>query len=350
LSAQEHEPAKNVAERRGTSEGDSVEHRNRWGGRRALPLSLLGVVALTTVVACGGGDIEEADAPEGGADCGDFNMAINPWVGYEASAYVVGQVAANELGCNVEYKTLKEEIAWQGMGSGEVDVVIENWGHEDLKKKYIEDQGTAVEVGPNGNIGIIGWYVPPWLADEHPEVLNWENLNDFADEFATSESGGKGQLLDGDPSFVTNDEALVQNLDLDFEVVYAGSENALIAAFEQAEENKEWVIGYFYEPQWFFQQVQLQKVSLPPYEPGCDADPEKVACDYPEYILDKIASAEFMEEDGPAARLVEAFEWTNEDQNVVAEYIAEDKMEQADAAEKWIADNPDKVEAWLETQ
>ena len=323
---------------------------NRRGGRPALPLSIIGAVALTGLVACGGGDIESSDTPAGSEECGDFNMAINPWVGYEASAYVVGEVAAKELGCNVEYKTLKEELAWQGFGSDEVDVVIENWGHEDLKKKYIDEQGTAVEVGPNGNIGIIGWYVPPWLAKEHPEVLDWENLNDFADEFETSESNGKGQLLDGDPSFVTNDEALVENLDLDFEVVYAGSENALIAAFEQAEENKEWVIGYFYEPQWFMSVVPLEKVSLPPYKEGCDADPEEVACDYPEYQLDKIARADFMEEDGPAARLVDAFEWTNDDQNVVAKYIAEDGMDQEEAAQKWIDDNPDKVDAWLASQ
>ena len=41
--------------------------------------------------------------------------------------------------------------------------------------------------------------------------------------FKTSESGGKGQLLDGDPSYVTNDEALVKNLDLDYKVVVGGA-------------------------------------------------------------------------------------------------------------------------------
>jgi len=305
------------------------------------------VVAAVALVGCGSQTVESETPAAGGEECGDFNMAINPWVGYEASAYVVGQLAETELGCDVEYKTLKEEIAWQGFGTGEVDVGIENWGHEDLKKKYIEEQGTAVRVGPNGNIGIIGWYVPPWLAEEHPDVTDWQNLNDYADEFETSESNGKGQLLDGDPSFVTNDEALVENLDLDFEVVYAGSEAALIQAFRQAEENQEWVLGYFYEPQWFMSEVPLVKVNLPEYEPGCDADPEEVDCDYPRYVLDKIASAEFMDSGSPAATLVENFEWTNEDQNTVAGYIAQDGMDQEDAAEKWIADNPDKVEAWL---
>ncbi len=313
-------------------------------GTRILALLAATGLALS---ACGGGDIEETDAAAGGEECGEFNMAVNPWVGYEASAYVVGQVAANELGCQVEYKDLKEELAWQGFGTGEVDVVIENWGHEDLKKKYIEEQGTADEVGPNGNVGIIGWYVPPWLAEEYPDITNWENLNKYADEFQTSESGDQGQLLDGDPSFVTNDEALVENLDLDFKVVYAGSEAALIQSFRQAEANQEWVIGYFYEPQWFMSEVPLVKVDLPPYKPGCDVPPDEVDCDYPKYILDKIASKEFMESDSPAAQLVENFEWTNDDQNVVAKYIAEDGMKAEDAAEKWIEENPDKVEAWL---
>ncbi|MBA2416443.1 MAG: glycine/betaine ABC transporter substrate-binding protein, partial [Geodermatophilaceae bacterium] len=247
------------------------------------------------VSACGGGDIQETAAPEDGTDCGDFNIAINPWVGYEASAHVVGYVAATELGCNVEYKSLKEEVAWQGFGSGEVDVVIENWGHDDLKAKYIDEQGTAQDAGPNGNIGVIGWFLPPWMVEEYPDITEWENLNKYAEMFRTSESGDNGQLLDGDPSFVTNDEALVQNLDLNFTVVYAGSEPALIQAFRQAEENREPLLGYFYAPQWFLSQVPLVKVNLPPYTEGCDADPEAVACDYPEYILDKIVATSFAE-------------------------------------------------------
>ena len=316
--------------------------------RRGWVLTFVGAVAASALVACGGGDIEETNAPEGAADCGDFNIAINPWVGYEASAHVVGYVASSQLGCDVEYKDLKEEIAWQGFGTGEVDVNLENWGHPDLVKKYIDGQGTAVDVGPNGNEGVIGWYVPPWLAEEHPDITNWRNLNKYADEFETSESHGKGQLLDGDPSFVTNDEALVENLNLNYEVVYAGSEAALIQAFRDAEENHEWVIGYFYEPQWFMSEVPLVKVDLPPYKPGCDANPEEIACDYPPYHLNKIASKEFMESGSPAAQLVENFEWTNEDQNLVAKYIAQDGMDQEEAAQKWVEDNPEKVDAWLQ--
>ena len=316
--------------------------------RRSRRLTSVAVAAVTGLVlaGCGGGDIKTSDAGSS-SKCGDLNMAINPWVGFEASAHVVGYIAKTELGCKVTYKDLKEEVAWQGFGSGTVDVVIENWGHADLVKKYIDGNKTAADFGPNGNKGIIGWYVPPWLAKANPDILDYKNLNKYADKFKTSESGGKGQLLDGDPSFVTNDEALVKNLDLNYKVVYAGSEPALIQAFKKAEENKSWVIGYFYAPQWFLSEVDLKKVALPAYTDGCDADAAKIACDYPEYTLNKVVSTKWSESGDDSVKLVKNFNWTNDDQNLVAKYIAEDKMDPEEAAKKWVDANPDKVKAWL---
>ncbi len=199
-------------------------------------------------------------------------------------------------------KDLKEQVSWAGFGTGEVDLILENWGHPDLTKQYITDQKTAVDLGQTGNKGIIGWYVPPWLAAAHPDITDWNNLNNYAAQFKTSESGDKGQLLDGDPSYVTNDNALVTNLNLNFKVVQGGSETSLIQSFRQAEAQKQFFLAYFYEPQWFFEEMKLVQVNLPPYKEGCDADAAKVACDYPPYDLNKIASAKFAELGQPGGR------------------------------------------------
>ncbi len=311
--------------------------------------------ASLAVTACGsGGSIDEqtkqneANSADGG-NCGELNMAVNPWVGFEADAYVVGHVAEEKLGCKVNYKELKEDVSWQGFGTGDVDVVIEDWSHPDLEKKFFADagDGSAEDFGPTGNVGIIGWYVPPWLAKEYPDILDYKNLNKYAEKFKTSESGGKGQFLGADPSYVQFDEAIVSNLKLDFKVVFSGSEAASIQAFQKAEKNKEFLIGYFYEPQWLFAEVPLEKVALPPYTDGCQAPPAKTACDYAETTLKKIVSTSWVEEGSPAVDLVKNFQWTNDDQNTVAKYIAADGMSSEDAAAKWVADNPDKVDAWL---
>ncbi len=317
--------------------------RRTWGRRR---WAVLVAVAALGLAGCGGGGIEDNKAAKDG-DCGDLRIAVNPWTGYVSNAHVIGYVAKSKLGCNVTYPDVKEEVAWQGMSSGSIDTVVENWGHDDLIKKYITDQGTVVDAGPTGGKGIIGWYVPPWMAEKYPDITDWKNLNKYADLFKTSESGKKGQLLDGDPSYVTNDEALVKNLKLDYKVVVGGSEAGLIQSFKSAEKNKKPLLAYFYEPQWFFSEMKLVHVDLPPYEEGCDADAAKVACDYPPYELNKLISKKFEDSGSPAVDLVKNFTWTNDDQNIVSTYIAQDNMKPEDAAKKWVEDNPDKVDAWL---
>jgi glycine betaine/proline transport system substrate-binding protein len=205
----------------------------------------------------------------------------------------------------------------------------------------------AVEQGLTGNKGVIGWYVPPWMAERYPDIVDWTNLNDYARKFATGRSGGKGQLLGGDPSFVTNDAALIANLKLDYKVVYAGSEDALIAAFREAEAEKEPLIGYFYTPQWLLSEIKLVHIALPLYRPGCDADPKTVACDYQPYDLDKIARKAFVDSGSPAADLIKNFSWTNDDQNAVARDLTVKKLSRDEAAKRWLDANRPTWQQWL---
>ncbi len=307
----------------------------------------IALAAALTLSACGGAKISEQAGSSGTQNCGQLNLAVNPWVGYEANAAVVSYVAEHNLGCKVNKKDLKEEVSWQGFSTGEVDAVLENWGHDDLKQKYINEQHAAVPAGSTGVKGTIGWFVPKWMVDEHPDITDWHNLNKYADLFKTSESGDKGQLLDGDPSFVTNDEALVKNLNLNYKVVYAGSENALDEAFGKASQQHTPLIGYFYTPQWLETQMQLVKINLPAYQPGCDADAQKIACDYPPYDLDKVMSKKFADRGGPVVNLIKNFHWTNADQNQVASWIAKDKLTDDQAAKRWVDAHQDQVKEWL---
>lgn len=304
------------------------------------------ICVVVAMLLPGHGDINKAEAASSGS-CGELNIAVNNWVGYEADAFVVGEVAAKRLGCIVNYIYVDEQISWQGFANGQIDAVLENWGHPELVDLYIDKLKVAEDAGPIGVDGVIGWYVPPWMVKKYPDITNWKNLNKYADLFKTTESGGKGQLLDGDPGFVTNDEALVKNLHLDYKVVFAGSEAALIQAFRTAQRNKTPMLGYFYSPQWFLSEVPLVKVDLPKYKPGCDADPAKIACDYPAYKLNKVVSTSFAKAGGPGYDLIKRFKWSEDDQNLVARYIVEDGMSPEKAAAKWIAANPKKVEAWL---
>lgn len=319
--------------------------------RRSTRMGAVGVAAVLalSLAACGGGGISN-NAGTGGKACGTVNVAVNGWVGYESDAYVVGNVLKSKLGCTVNYVKLSEQPSWAGMASGTVDTIVENWGHDDLVAKYITQQHVVEDAGKTGNKGIIGWYVPPWMAKQYPDITKWQNLNKYSSLFKTSESGSQGQLLDGDPSYVTNDQALVTNLHLNFKVVVGGSEAALIQSFKTAEANKTPLLAYFYEPQWFFSQMKLVKVNLPAYSSDpkvCPTAASAIKCDYPPYDLNKLISTKFANSGSPAVKVIKNFTWTNDDQNQVSTDISANGMSPDAAAQKWIAANPDKVAAWL---
>ncbi|MEU4427660.1 ABC transporter substrate-binding protein [Actinoplanes sp. NPDC024001] len=312
-----------------------------------MRLSYVAIFSLLFAAGCEGATSDSGEPAPSAGSKGTVNLAVNPWVGYESNAAVIEYLLEKKLGYTVETKNLKEEISWQGFETGEVDAIVENWGHDDLKKTYIEEKKVAVDAGPTGNTGVIGWYVPQWMADQYPDITDWKNLNKYAELFKTSESGGKGQLLDGDPSYVTNDEALVANLKLNYKVVYSGSEAALIKAAQQATAQKKPLLFYFYEPQWLFAKEKYARVKLPPYTEGCDADPKKVACDYPDYALDKIVSKKFADTGGAAYQLVKNFKWTNDDQNLVSDYLTNQGMTPEQAAEKWVTEHEATWKPWM---
>jgi glycine betaine/proline transport system substrate-binding protein len=316
----------------------TVHAQKSWRARAAIGIATMSLL----VAACGGGATNK----------GTVNIAINAWVGYEANAAVIAYLLETELKYTVVKKSIGEQVSWEGFESGEVDAIVENWGHSDLAQIYITEKAVAVDAGSTGVNGIIGWYVPPWMVAEHPDIVDGTKLNDYVDLFKTSESGDKGQLLDGDPAFVTYDEAILRNLGLNYEVVYAGSEAALIEAFRSAEANKTPLLGYFYSPQWFLAEVPLVHIELPPYEAGCDPDPgdlTTIECtDYPAYTdLNKIIRKKFADEKADAAKFITNFKWSAEHQNQVSFYITSDGMTPEAAAEKWVKDNESVWKAWL---
>lgn len=281
-------------------------------------------------------------------DPNTVRIALNGWVGYQASAVVLSHLLEQEMGYQTQLMQVDEQPSWQAMDQGAVDVIVENWGHEDLMELYgPEGNGTAVDGGPNGNKGTLGWYVPRYLVDEYPGIDTMEGIKEHADIFATAETGDKGRFLGGDPGFVTQDQGMINHFGLDLEMVYAGSEAAQITEVRERYEAREPVLFYFYEPQWLFEELDLVHVDFPDYREGCDANLDDVACDYPSYDLNKIFRKGFVEEDGPAYRMLDNWKWTNSQQNEVARMISQDGMDPEDAAAKWVRENPDVWRPWI---
>ncbi|ARP74309.1 glycine/betaine ABC transporter substrate-binding protein [Streptomyces pluripotens] len=304
------------------------------------------VLGVTGLSACSAAKTSSSSGSSGGSEA--VTIAVPSWVGAEANAAVAKYILENELHTKVKLTQLDESVAFDALNSGKANVILEDWGGAPKKVKlYVDDKKSIISGGGLGVTGHIGWYIPKYLADEHPDITDYKNLNKYASLFKTAESGSKGQLLEGSPSYTTNDDALIKNLKLNLKTVYAGSEAAQITQIKESYKSKKPFISYWWTPQWLNSQLDLVEVKLPEYKKGCDSDPKKVACGYAQTPLQKYLGAGFAKNNPKAAQFLKNFNWTNAQQNEVAAMIADQKMSSDKAAEKWVKANPDVWKAWL---
>jgi len=351
----------------------------KWQQRFA-PLAVVGLLVATA--ACGGDD-DDDDAGGGGAgteattpgtgeapgttaasgDTGGeapaegegITLAVNPWTGSAVNANVAKIVLESEVGTPVELVEIDENATWPGMAAGDIDAVLEVWpsGHAEDYTTYVEEQGSVVDLGLLGPEAKIGWYVPAYVMEEHPELATWEGFMDpeLAQLFATAETGDKGQFLMGDPSYVSYDEQIIANLDLPLKFVVAGSEAALITAIQQAVSDGSPLLLQFWQPHWLQSQVDLTEVKLPDVTDECLASAAagdgNYACDYPVDNLYKAANAGLEAKNPAAFAFLSKFQLTTEQQNEIAAMIDGDGMTPDAAAKAWVEANADVVSGWL---
>ncbi|MGA9277780.1 MAG: glycine betaine ABC transporter substrate-binding protein [Ilumatobacter sp.] len=300
----------------------------------------------------------DAPSDDDASDDGDkptINLVINPWTASALNVEVASQLIESELGYPTEQLSLDEnEAMFTGLSDGTIDAALEIWpsGITETEQAFFDD-GSVEQLGDLGAVGRIGWYVPSYVIDEHPELATWEGYAtpEAAALFATAETGDNGRFLGTDPSYSEFDEQIIENLGLPFEVVFSGSEPATVAELDARVAAEEPVLMYWWTPTAAVGKYDLQQVELPPYTEECGASAAAedggVDCEYPEDVIIKAGSAELAEKAPDVHAFLSAFTITNEDQLAMLPSAEIDGEDIEDVAAAWIADNEAIWSAWL---
>lgn len=312
--------------------------------KKRIWLLLVSGLALVGAACGGGGAASEGDNPT-------INLVVNAWTASALNVEIAKQLIESELGNPVEVVSIDENAAmFTGLSDGTVDAVLELWpsGITAEEQAFLDD-GSVINIGELGTIGKIGWFVPSYVIDEHPELATWEGFADpdNAALFATAETGDLGRFLGTDPSYSQYDEAIIANLDLPFQVLFSGSEPATVAELDARVAAQEPIVMYWWTPTAAVAKYDLVNVLLPEYSADCYADPAAIDCDYPEDVLIKVASGQLAEKDPEVFAFLEAFTITTEDQLSMLPPVEIDGEDAADVAAQWIADNEAVWSAWL---
>ncbi|MEX1125228.1 MAG: glycine betaine ABC transporter substrate-binding protein [Acidimicrobiia bacterium] len=315
------------------------------------------VAALAFVAAACGGGTGANTTTAGSADTqpsGDkptITLVVNAWTASALNVEVAKQLIESELGYPVETVTIDENTAmFTGLSDGTVDAVLELWpsGLTEVEQAFFDD-GTVLNIGELGTVGQIGWFVPQYVIDEHPELATWEGFKDpeLAKLFATAETGDLGRFLATDPSYSQYDEPIVANLELPLQVIYSGSEPATIAELDARVAAHEPIVMYWWTPTAAYAKYDLVQVELPAYSDECYADLAAVDCAYPSDVLIKLASAKLEAKAPDVLAFLRNFQQTNEDQLSMLPAVEIDGEDASVIAAQWIADNEAVWSAWL---
>jgi glycine betaine/proline transport system substrate-binding protein len=322
----------------------------RPSGARA---SVAVIAAALALVWAGCGDDETASGESPG-EGETVRIAVNPWTGSAVNANVAKILLERELGYTVDLVEIDENSQFPAIASGELDASLEVWpsGHAADINRYIEGRrggflrdGGIVRGGELGLVGNIGWWVPTYLVERNPELARWQGLKGNEDLVG-------GRFVAGDPTFVSYDTEIIENLSLDLSVVNTGSERALINAIDEAYRRREPVLAYFYRPHWAHQRYDLTEVRLPPFDDECEEaarehDGEGYDCDYADDVLFKMFWLGLEDKAPEAFRLLEKFRFTTEDQQQIAFQVDAERVPIEQAAQRWIRENPEVWRPWL---
>ena len=311
---------------------------------------LIGAVAILVVLvaACAppAGQPEAAEKPV-------IKFAENPWSGSAVNVAVAKILLEEQLGYPVEVTTLDENAQWTALASGDLHASLEVWpsGHAENVAEYIDGQKVVENGGLLGPVGVIGWFTPKYMIDQHPEFATWKGFADpeLAKLYATAETGDKAQFLAGDPSWVQYEEQIIPNLGLSMQVVVAGSEEAILAALDAAYSREDPVLFYFWTPHSIFAKYDLVQVELPEYSDECYAKSESggVDCAYPSDDLFKIFWSGLKDYAPDAYTLLKNFNYTTQDQIQMIAAVELDDKSPEEAARAWIDANEATWKAWL---
>ena len=325
--------------------------------RRVLLVSALVSLAI---VAAACSDVSSSSSAAGGNvpdNSGTtIDFSVSPWAGSAANVAVAQKLLEDKLGYTVKTTDIDEYAQFKSLSNGDLDATLEVWpsGHAADYTKYIENNNGVVDGGPLGITGQIGWYVPTYMLQDHPELATWEGVKADWELFKTADSGDQGQILDGDPSYVTFDDTIAKNLGINVKAKYAGSEAAELTELDTAYQNQDPILMYFWTPHWAWQKYDLTQVKLPKVTDACyqiyttGENGDQYNCDYPTDKLYKAFNQDLQTKAPAAFAFLSAMQWGVDDQNTVAQAISENPDDAASAAQAWIDANPTVWQPWVD--
>lgn len=287
-------------------------------------------------------------------ECGDVSIAQMNWAAAKVTTEVAQFILEEGYGCNVSLVPSDTVPAIASVAeNGEPDVITNFWlnsagdAYDKLEQEGKVQRLTSVlEPG-----GVEGWWIPTYLAEEHPELTTIEGIMENPDLVG----GQFNNCPDGWGCRVVSDN-LVRALDLEssgIEVFNHGSGETLATSMGSAVTDNEPWFGYYWGPTVPMGKYDMTRVELGEYKEDAFANLQNPDADNPEVsefpaapILTAATSA-FIENNPEVAEFFTNMTFETSTMSELLAWADENNASDEETAAYFLGTYKDQWSAWL---
>ena len=283
-----------------------------------------------------------------------IKLTLHDWTGQLITTQLMGEVL-KKAGYNIDYVQADYIAQFAGLKSGDLHVAMEIW---ETTGRDAMDEATATgmveNLGETGMQAIEEWWYPAYMKEQCPGLPNWEALNDCAEAFSTPETAPSGRYLGGPVTWGGYDDERAEALELEYEVVHAGTDAALFAELESAYQRKAPILLWVYAPHWAPAKYDGEWVEFPEYtaecynDPGWGSNPDMAYdCGKPRGPIWKVAWSGVKDKWPGAHAIIKAFNVNNDEMGQMVSAVDLDGKKVEDVVADWINSNEARWKPWI---
>jgi len=284
-----------------------------------------------------------------------IKITLHDWTGQYVTTKIMGEVL-KKGGHAVEYVQADYIAQFAGLQSGDLHVAMEIW---ETTGRDAMDAATATgkveNLGETGMQAIEEWWYPSYMEERCPGLPSWEALNDCAEAFSIPETAPRGRYLGGPVTWGGYDDERAEALELDYEVVHAGTDAALFAELESAYQRKAPILLWVYAPHWAVSKYKGGWIEFPKYTAECYNNPSwgvnphmAYDCGKPRGPIWKVAWSGVKDKWPSAYKAIKSFNVNNDEMGQMISEVDLQGKNVEDVVSTWMQKNESRWRAWLQ--
>ncbi|MCK0168069.1 ABC transporter substrate-binding protein [Jannaschia sp. S6380] len=286
-------------------------------------------------------------------DCGEVTITEMNWASSAVVTGVASFLMEQGYGCEVTKVPSSTTPALASVAeTGQPDILTELWINGAPSYDKMSEAGTITTLTdvllPGG---VEGWWIPTYLAEEHPELATMEGLLANPDLV-----GGRFHQCPEGWGCKNTNAGIARALGLEdagFEIFQHGSGETMATSIASAVENEEPWLGYYWGPTSVLGKYDMTQVDLGPYNEEahmCNADPdcEEVGMSsYPVGPVKTVVTTDFADNHPDLAELMSNVTFTNDQMNTVLAWQEDNNASADEAAVYFLTNYSDIWSEWV---